>query len=184
MMNQLIFTRDEEQAGRGPRGLAHRCSAGELTRLRQGVYVPTEIWSALPPGNSTRLRIEAAVGKGRTPCVLTQESAAAVWGIPISGNTSEVQLLATNGAHGKRRAHLRWHARTLPEPVQDIDGLLVTGRIQTVVDMAARLRFEQAVPGMDHILRSDGKRRLPALDKDQLRAVAGQLPPMHNAGGP
>ncbi|NKX56783.1 hypothetical protein [Arthrobacter mobilis] len=105
-----------------------------------------------------------------------QQSAAVMWGIPVMGRSIQVQLLAAHGVHGKRRAHMRWHASPLLEPLQEVDGFLATGRAQTVLDMSAHLPFEQAVPAMDHILRPDTTRLLPALQKDQLRTLAAGLP--------
>lgn len=176
MPTPLIFARDHDHAGLGRRSLALRCRSGELTRLRNGVYARTDLWSALSWWEQYRLHVEAAVGKGRTRRILVQQSSAVVWGIPIVGRSTEVQLLATNGVHGKRRVRMRWHDLQLLEPLGEVEGFLATGRAQTVVDMAADLPFEEAVPAMDHVLGPDLERMLPALHKDQLRTLAAGLP--------
>jgi hypothetical protein len=48
------------------------------------------------------------------------------------------------------------------------DGLLVTGRVRTVLDLAAFTPFAEAIVPMDHVLRPDGARKLPPLSKEQL----------------
>ncbi|MEO6429523.1 MAG: hypothetical protein ABIO34_12170 [Arthrobacter oryzae] len=58
--------------------------------------------------------------------------------------------------------------------VVERDGLLVTGRIRTVLDLAAFTSFAEAVVPLDHVLRPDSAHGLSALSKDVLLAgVAG-----------
>ena len=118
----------------------------------------------------------AALDQGRGPRVLVQQSAAAVWGLPVIGACPEVMLLATASSHGRRRGDLRWTERRLLEPIITMDGLSLTSRAQTVLDMAAYLPFDRAVPAMDHVLRPDPVRKLPALEKCFLQAIAQELP--------
>jgi hypothetical protein len=176
MMPQLIYGRDLDRAGWDRRTLARRALRGELVRLRNGVYVDAGSWAGLPWWRQYRLHIDAALGKGACRRVLVQNSAAVVWGMPTIGRSFEVQLLAAIGTHGRRRAGIRWHGDELLEPLAEYDGCTVTGRAQTVIDMAAHLPFERAVPAMDHVLRVDAVRRLPALDRDELFDLAGRLP--------
>jgi hypothetical protein len=53
------------------------------------------------------------------------------------------------------------------------EGLLVTCRIRTVLDLAAFTPFTEAAAPLDHVLRPDRARQLPALSKDQLEAGIG-----------
>jgi hypothetical protein len=50
------------------------------------------------------------------------------------------------------------------------EGLLVTSRIRTVLDLAAFTRFAEAVAPLDHVLRPDRNLQLHALTKDELEA--------------
>jgi hypothetical protein len=175
MASPLIFAHDYDHSGVGRQRLSIQAKAGTLTRIRNGVYVPTEVWRQLPWWEQYRFHIEAAVGKGRRERVLACQSAAAVWGMPVIGKSPEVVLLASPGHHGLRRAGIRWIALEILEPLQTVDGFTVTSRAQTAVDVAARLPFEQAVPAMDHVLRRDKDRGFPALGKDQLHALADRL---------
>ena len=45
---QLILSSDSTRLGRDTRTLARRAAAGELRRIRQGVYVRAAAWDALP----------------------------------------------------------------------------------------------------------------------------------------
>lgn len=85
-------------------------------------------------------------------------------------------LLATEAAHGRRRGGLQSVERRLLQPLAVVGGLTVTSRAQTVLDMAAYLPFERAVPAMDHVLGADPARGLPPLSKDGLRELVPGLP--------
>lgn len=176
MNPELLFTADAESYGSGRHSLALRCRSGELFRLRAGVYVRADAWQRLSSWERERVRIRAAVVRGQGTRILIQQSAAVVWGLPVIGKSPEVLLLASPPSHGRRRGDLRWTKRRLLEPVTTWDGVPVTSRAHTVLDMAAYLDFVRAVPAMDHVLRPDPARRLPALRKDRLRQLAGDLP--------
>ena len=58
-----------------------------------------------------------------------------------------------------------------------MDGLLVTSRIQTVLDLAAFVPFAEALVPLDHVLKPDAARGLPALTKEGLLgALPGRYP--------
>ncbi|WP_336885582.1 hypothetical protein [Arthrobacter sp. FW305-BF8] len=50
------------------------------------------------------------------------------------------------------------------------DGLLVTSRARTVLDLAAFTPIAKAIVPLDHVLRPDSSKQLPALSKEQLLA--------------
>jgi Transcriptional regulator, AbiEi antitoxin len=64
----LILSSDAARLGRDARGLARRAAAGELRRIRQGVYVPAADWDALASWDRYPLLIRAAAAtlKSRT----------------------------------------------------------------------------------------------------------------------
>lgn len=173
---EFLFAADAEHAGVNRRQIALRCASGELVRVRPGVYVWSEFWQKLPKWDRDHVRILAAVEQGRSPRILVQQSAAVIWGIPVIGGSSEILLLASDSSHGRRRGELRWTTRRLLEPVTSRNGLQLTSRAQTVLDMAAYLPFERAVPAMDHVLRPDPGQRHPPLTKDALRELSLLLP--------
>lgn len=172
----FLYATDADRDGTGRRSLARRCQAGELVRVRAGVYVEAAQWQKMPQWDRDRAAIAAAVDQGQTPRILIQQSAAVIWGLPVIGRTPEVLLLAPGTSHGRRRGNLRWTPRTLLEPITTRDGLSLTSRAQTVLDLAARLPFERAVPAVDHVLRPDAARSLPALEKDALLVLSKNLP--------
>jgi len=147
-----------------------------LLRLRPGVYVSAAHWENLPRWEREITKLTAAAEQGRNPRVLLQESAAIAWGIPTIGSSNEIMVLASAPSHARRRGGIRWAERQLLEPLSRIAGFAVTSRAQTVLDMAAYLPFEPAVPAMDHVLRPDPLRGLAPLEKADLKDLAQALP--------
>ena len=176
MQPALLFSSDADRDGPGRRSLASRCRSGELLRLRPGVYVSTIQWENLPRWEREITKLTAAAEQGRNPRVLVQESAAIAWGIPTIGSSNEIMVLASVPSHARRRGGIRWVERRLLEPLSETSGFAVTSRAQTVLDMAAYLSFERAVPAMDHVLRPDLGRGLAPLNKTDLRDLAQALP--------
>lgn len=170
--SSLILSSDSARLGRDVRTLGRRASAGELRRIRQGVYVPASFWDALPFWDRYPLLIFAAASTLQSRTVFCRQSAAALWGLPLLGRSAVVHACTFDGGGGRSRAGVRRH---FVEPdgleVEEQAGLLVTSRLRTVLDLAAFESFEQAVTVVDHVLspRPD----LPPLMKDELMAGIG-----------
>ena len=168
---RLVLAREHIQQGLTPTMLARRCSSGALVRLRHGVYVDGEAWGSLQPWDQYRLQVQAAAETFTAPTVFTRHSAASVWGVPTVGKHHPVHALTFQNVGGRSRAGVRRHyADPAGVKVFRHDGLLVTGRVRTVLDLAAFTPFAEAIVPLDHVLRPDSARKLPALSKEQLLA--------------
>jgi hypothetical protein len=169
---RLILAREYIQQGMTPKELAKRCRAGALVRVRQGVYVDGEAWSALQPWEQYRLRVSAAAETLIAPTVFARHSAASVWGVPTMWQRQPVHALTLQNRGGRSRAGVRRHYAS-PDGLRVFrrEGLLVTGRIRTVLDIAAFTPFAQAIVPLDHVLRPDAANGLPALSKEALLAA-------------
>ncbi|MFF2030002.1 hypothetical protein [Arthrobacter sp. NPDC058192] len=168
---RLILAREHIQHGLTPKELAERCRLGALVRVRQGVYVDGEAWRALQPWQQYRLRVGAAAESFTAPTVFARHSAASVWGVPTIGQRHPVHALTLQNDGGRSRAGvLRHYAAPDRLKVFRREGLLVTGRARTVLDLAAFTPFAQAIVPLDHVLGPDAAQRLPALTKDELLA--------------
>ena len=175
----LLLSRDRLLHGFSPNDLAKSVKAGSMVRVRHGVYTDGPAWRELKPWEQYRLRIQAAAETFQKPTVFARRSAASVWGIPTIGQHHPVQALTLKNDGGRSRAGVSRHfaARKDLQVVQR-EGLLVTDRLRTVLDLAAFLPFAEAVVSLDHVLRPDIVRQLPALTKAELQAGIG---PMYSA---
>ncbi|VXB81969.1 conserved hypothetical protein [Arthrobacter sp. 9AX] len=127
----------------------------------------------MKPWEQYPLRIRAAAESFEKPTVFARHSAASVWGVPTVG-LHPVQALTFKNDGGRSRAGVSRHfAAAADLKIVTRDGLLVTDRIRTVLDLAAYIPFAEAVVPMDHVLRPDKASRLPALTKNELEAGIG-----------
>ncbi|XAS63517.1 type IV toxin-antitoxin system AbiEi family antitoxin domain-containing protein [Micrococcaceae bacterium Sec5.8] len=171
---KLILAREHIQHGLTPKELASRCRSGALVRVRRGVYVDGGVWRALKPWEQYRVRVGAAAESFVAPTVFARHSAAAVWRIPTIGLRHPVHALTLQNDGGRSRAGvLRHYAPQAGLKCVRRDGLLVTGRVRTVLDLAAFSPFVEAVVPVDHVLKPDVAQGLPALTKEQLLAGVG-----------
>lgn len=169
---KLILTREHIQQGLTPKELARRCRSGALIRVRRGVYVDGRAWRAMNPWQQYRVRVSAAAETFVAPTIFSWHSAASVWRIPTIGRQQPVHALTLQNDGGRSRAGVARHY--VPPAGMEcvrLDGLLVTGRVRTVLDLAAFSPFAEAVVPVDHVLKPDIAQGLPALTKEQL--VAG-----------
>lgn len=172
----LFLARDRVFHGLTPNELAKRVKAGTLARVRHGVYTDGQAWKGLKPWEQYRLRVQAAAETFEKPTVFARHSAASVWGIPTIGLHHPVQALTMKNDGGRSRAGVSRHfAAPAGLHVVQREGLLVTGRIRTVLDLAACAPFTEAVAPMDHVLKPDRARRLPAVTKADLEAGIGSM---------
>ena len=169
-----VLSRDRLQHGLSPNELAKRVKAGSLVRVRQGVYTEGAAWKGLQPWEQYRLRVQAAAETFEKPTVFARHSAASVWGIPTIGRHHPVQALTMGNDGGRSRSGVRRHFGC-PSGLAVVcrEGLLVTGRVRTVLDLADFVPFTEAAAPLDDVLRPDRARQLHALTRDQLEADIG-----------
>ncbi|MGQ0574550.1 MAG: type IV toxin-antitoxin system AbiEi family antitoxin domain-containing protein [Pseudonocardia sp.] len=127
---------------------------GTLSRLRRGSYVvgPCPDDPALRHG----LLVRATAQRLSDQAVVSHVSAAVLHGLPVWGLPLG-RVHATRGRRSGARSSDRVCVHTAPvgrDEVTAIDGITVTGLARTVVDVARRVPFEQAVVVADAALRT------------------------------
>ncbi|GAA3878690.1 hypothetical protein GCM10022381_21340 [Leifsonia kafniensis] len=170
----LVLARDLDLVGNDGRALRRGRVAGEQARLLRGVYVSAEVWNAADDDARYLLRITAAVLTRKSSAVVSHLSAARIWGLPIFGRwPRDVHLTALGGRTRESKNGIRWHHEVLRAgDVVEIDGMLVTSRLRTMVDLARTTSFASAVASLDAGLRQKftSKNGMPDSDisKDEL----------------
>ncbi|MDQ0755018.1 type IV toxin-antitoxin system AbiEi family antitoxin domain-containing protein [Arthrobacter sp. B3I4] len=168
----FILSSDSARLGRDTRQLARRAAAGELRRIRQGVYAPAAVWDALKFWDKYPLLVQAAASTLQNRTVFCRASSAALWDLPVLGRSLLVHACTFDDRGGRSRAGVRRHfADAGLLQVDERRGLLVTSRLQTVLDLAAFESFEQAVAALDHVLKPQPG--LAPLSKSELDAGIG-----------
>ncbi len=149
---QLILRRDFAALG-GDSRLRRACASGELTRVATGVYIPAALWNRLSADDRFLAVVHAAALRFPQE-VFSHRSAAALWGLPITGAWPPKAETSVSRAEGGRsnRGVIR-RAVGLPASVTEIDGVRVTTLGRTVVDAASVGTFEEGVAFADRALR-------------------------------
>ena len=147
--NKLV---DEYSAQR----LAARAKAGNLYRVRRGLYLPFELWQALTPWEKYRVQIQAVHETAMRPPVFARQSAAAVLGLPYFGFRNPVETVVSGDKSGGQSSSGVHRVKAIPgdPPPWEMFGLQVTPPPQTARDLAVRLSFSDALPAMDKALQA------------------------------
>lgn len=139
----------------GSRQLSKRAATGELVRIRQGLYLPAEVWAALKPWEKHRIMVQAVHDLAVGAPVFARESAAEVMGLPVVGVPREVQTIVPPGTlGGQSRNGVRriMAVEGDPEP-WTMFGLKVTRPVETARDLAVHLPLQRSLPAMDKLLQ-------------------------------
>lgn len=146
---------------------------GRGRRLRRGVATTAEHWAQLSRRERHFAEIRAVV-ETRFQChVVSHESAAALWGFPVSGaGPATVHLLVPPASYARSKNGVTVHRADFDEgDVVDLDGMLVTNPARTLLDLARSARFVEAVLALDHALNPNRSAAHVLVSKDTLWAL-------------
>lgn len=166
------LSRSESLVGADGRSLRREHAAGTSTRLRRGVYVSSEVLRALDDRHRHLMQMRAVVDTRGGDAVFGFESAAAVWGLPIIGRWPErVHVYPADGRQRTSRNGVVWHKSPLrEEDIVELDGILVTSMIRTMLDLSRSASFISAVTTLDAALARTASDSGVLADAEDLRA--------------
>lgn len=148
----LTFVHDHVQIGRNDRRLRRDSS---LHRMRRGAYVQADAEQNLSAEQRYDLRIHAVLGTRRSPIVISHQSAARLWSMPmIEGWPWHVHAtIAPNSSRRSKNGVIVHRADLLEHDVVELHGALLTSVGRTVLDLARTVSFVNAVGVADFALR-------------------------------
>ncbi|OOB90466.1 hypothetical protein B0T42_11680 [Rathayibacter sp. VKM Ac-2630] len=151
--------------------------SNEFVRLRRGVHVRAQEWTAASVDRRYRARIDAVAATWTAPFFL-RESAAAIWGLPLVEPLGETVHVAASPSVGSRRRNgIAEHGSVEdPEPVV-LEGFAVSGLARTVLDLCRYSSFRRAVTAADHALRMRDRDGAILLERSELEGRVTDLPP-------
>ena len=163
--------------GHTSRSISRLVSDGRLTRIRHGVYAPSDGWSRAPAVERQVAFIRATIAQPSASAVVSHLSAAALHRLPLMYDwPSRVHVLTPGAPGGSSSRLLIAHRAPRPPAALDvIDGVTVTDLTTTLVDVASTSAHETSVPMLDHALRGSGAQiseRTRDRWVDQLRELA------------
>ncbi|MHA6693279.1 hypothetical protein [Homoserinimonas sp. A520] len=152
--NGLILVGDLARAGEDDRPLRVAYRHKELSRIRRGAYVPTDLTGDATRDERYSLRIAAVVGTRRSPVVVSHYSAARLWQLPIVNrwpHEVHVTVEPQSGRRSKNGVIVHRGGLSSGEIVIG-DAALTTSLVRTLTDLARVARFRDAVAAIDHAL--------------------------------
>ena len=164
---------------RSSRALSRMVAAGALVRLRPGVHVEAAVWARLRHEERLQLRVLALAATARHRPVMSHWSAAVLHGLPVPRRAADAVDVALDAARNRVLVGVRAHVVPLAgDEIVEVDGLLCTSLLRTVVDVAADSGFEEAVVLADAAYRRLGvgarERAGAALDASGRRRGLGK----------
>lgn len=157
--HDISFVAELHQFGIDSRPFRRAERRGDAVRIHRGAYMSAEAWRGLDRREQYRHQVIAAAGASRTHPVLSHQSAAVIWGIPLVGPLPRlIHVLATASAGTRTEGAFRRHASRYTESeVDTIDGVAVTSLCRTVIDLALTVPFPAAVAAVDWAIREDSR---------------------------
>ena len=149
----LLRVGDESAAvGDAMRRAARR---GDMRRVHRGAYVGAEHWKGLGPEARHRVEVRAALAAARSDVLVSHQSAAVVWGLPVVGAPlRRVHLTFVGASGGVSRGAVSRHVTSASPPESMVDGIRVTSAGRTVVDLARAAGLLAGVVAADAALRA------------------------------
>ncbi len=151
---RLIRAADFKRIGQDPRELAKLSNAGELVRLRRGIYVRSNDWAAMdqksrygPWALAFQCLIDAEA-------VFCHASAALVWGLWIVGTPRKLHVVTESTEGGRSRNSIERHRGSMSTGVVQCGPVLLTDKLTTTMQLISSLRFPYAVAVCDSSLHS------------------------------
>lgn len=125
----------------------------ELTRIRRGYYRTAA--EDLTPSGEYRLRIHACTDARAGTLVFSHASAAELWGCPLLKSDTGLVHCHRPGKARRTTAGTQIHRGAIPEGhiVTMEDGLMVTSREWTALQVACELPLPNVLLPLDHLLR-------------------------------
>jgi hypothetical protein len=151
---RLLSRREALAQGWSDDELGRLTQRAEWTRLRRGAYL-----DARPPREEIarhRLLVQATLDVLGRPAVVSHQSAAVLWGIPLWGlPLDRVHVTRRPGASTGASRSLHVHVARLPDDdIGVVDGLVVTGPVRTVLDVVRSAPLDVGVVVLDAALRT------------------------------
>ena len=119
---------------------------GEWQRIGRGAYLSASVYSALGDEERHRFLIDSTLHALSDDAVLSHQSAAVVYGLPLWRTALDrVHVTRNRRGGGRIKRRITEHCAPVGEQVAVVDEHSLTLPARTVVDLARTLPFEQAV---------------------------------------
>lgn len=157
----LVLRHQALAAGMSVDEVRRRVRRGEWIAVRRGVYVGREHWDALDEHRGRPLlEARAASLTMRVPHMLSHDSAAHAWSLPILAGDRMVHVTRPDVRGGRTEFGVKHHRAGYRECDTDrVEGLPVLSRARTAIDIAREHGLRHGLVACDSALRAGVGRR-------------------------
>lgn len=153
-----------------------------FAKIFRGIYIEQGVWDAADADLQYLSKVKAVAERDGTGEIFSHQSAAALWQLPwIDGWPEKVHVTGKRADGGRSNKSVFRHVTGIPDEFEVIEGIAVTTLSRTVVDLARRGTFRQAVVVADAALRrtSHPVDELPStsLNREELLGELRSVPP-------
>lgn len=112
---EIWLRRELIAAGWTDREISRAKRGGLIAQVRWGTYVDNAVWQGLDEVGRHRVRARGVLKNAHPSTVLSHQSAAAEWGVPLGSlDLEHVAVTRTDGAPGRRLSGVEHHSGGLP----------------------------------------------------------------------
>jgi hypothetical protein len=170
----LLLSREVRRLLTDQRAIRRDVEDGTLIRFRRGAYVERDVWGQLSAREKHVLRIRAVQAMAVHPVVAAGVSAAALWGMPISGawpDTVTVLDRWRGGGRSEPGVHKTARGERTAGQVT-LRGIDCTTLARTALDVAFGQSFAEAMGSVDWALSNQNQDAVSAVElSDELRGM-------------
>jgi len=151
---------------------ARAARRGDEVRVAHGAYVATPGWEGMTDRDRCILRLSAFARTRKRSPVFSHWSSAVLHGLPLIGALPDrIHITVGRTAGGRSARDVVAHSTAVDaDDIVEVEGLLCTSLLRTVVDLAATAPTADAVVSADHVLRTSLSGRKDELLGAWLRA--------------
>lgn len=157
MESPLIRRRQALQLGLTEHEIRQQRRHGLWERIGRGCYLSRSIYDESDDMRRHRYLIEATLPGMARDAVLSHQSAAVMYGLPLwSTPLDRVHITRDRRNGGRLRTSLAVHCAPIDDGVAVVEGVVLTSPARTIVDLARTLPFEPALVACEAAVRRFG----------------------------
>lgn len=140
----IELRRELVDAGLTDRDIVNQVRAGELTKVRYGAYVRSDLVKGMDDVSMMRVRSRAVLRTAHESAVLSHQCALAEYDVPLWGvDLAETHLTRSDGRHGRREAGVVHHRTRLGDDEwTERDGVPVVMPARAAIEVVTAHRVE------------------------------------------
>ncbi|MCX5042088.1 type IV toxin-antitoxin system AbiEi family antitoxin domain-containing protein [Aldersonia sp. NBC_00410] len=157
MDSSMVRRREALRLGLTDHEIRQQRRHGHWERIGRGCYLSRSVYEESDDSRRHRYLVEATLPGMARAAVLSHQSAAVMYGLPLwNAPLDRVHITRNRRNGGRLRTSLAVHCAPIDDGVARVEGVLLTSPARTIVDLARTLPFESALVVCEAAVRRFG----------------------------